>query len=31
MNPKCLDLQLVSTRRGRFALRADSAIEMAER
>jgi adenylate cyclase len=31
LRDKCPDLQIVSTGRGRFALRADAAIEMAER
>jgi adenylate cyclase len=31
LQDKCPDLQIVSTGRGRFALRADAAIEMAER
>ena len=31
LREKCPDLQIVSTGRGRFALRADSAIEMTER
>jgi hypothetical protein len=31
LQQKCQDLQIVSTGRGRFALRADGAIELVER
>jgi len=31
LQEKCPDLQIVSTGRGRFALRADAVIEMSER
>jgi hypothetical protein len=31
LQEKCPDLQIVSTGRGRFALRAESAVELSER